>query len=949
MISDINTEKVINQLNDNNYIGQKNIFINENIIKNNNIKIINNDNKNEKALDNSKEKNNCKEFYKNDDIQIQIDELGNFNGSNIYSANDKKDKNNVSCQKDNKNTNSNNNYISNSKNEINDKNSNIKSENDDNKINTKNFENKFNNIKINNNKIKLKSNVVQNLVKNFRNKNLLNINLSKKHSNKNINEKLNINNINDNDNGKNMNIKTEMNNIFDNIIIKREEINDKINIKSNSKSSEKKVNIVPNSYLKNQNKNNYLLSYINKIDETNRDNKNNFNQCNTDNELTKIPSSNKPFSNRISKLNLDIFTTKKENNSKEKMTLNIKSPSVFIERRNGVHENETRIFNGIENDDNINGINRENLNTLNENYDKKSDEEMGDIKINNTNKYNNSLIYRRLNTDLYHSKNNSNRNANIDRCNLLRSNKNLTNNKKTERNKKNLLSNTVESKNPSNKVKKLKNQFPLFFNNQNYSVNNDNLEYTNNSKKKKANKLLIKNMSNSKVKIEKKKPKDILNTNANFKYLDVSYFNKYNTTINKNNNNFSTSVIDDKLARGLRPPLPLNNALKRTKEYNQKQIINNRNESYRNNSKSNSNKKQKYNSLKCMNNQKEANNNININTNAINQNINKLGISNTNYDVINFDENDNDVFYNNFFDDKSNDTINNEIKKLLEKNLNYSPNLKLQLDPQKIFAQGIMESFCYFKILDKDSPKFNPLDSCAVNPEALGYCEGYISIDVILGHLKITPKKTATDNFKGNNTLFNSRIFNNENNFYKNLFNNGKNNYLINNNLENDDNSLCLRIELKDINGVKIKKHMQDIMKIHKIFLKYNSHSGMEYEDNNGRIKKRVLSINKLIYMKEITEINMDQNEKIKAALCNFFAFTLNFGNNKINKVECIFINFEQFNIWNKCLETIAENNNKSKNSLISSRSLFHRKYNSNNKKIYSNGSGVKDNYINNH
>ena len=38
--------------------------------------------------------------------------------------------------------------------------------------------------------------------------------------------------------------------------------------------------------------------------------------------------------------------------------------------------------------------------------------------------------------------------------------------------------------------------------------------------------------------------------------------------------------------------------------------------------------------------------------------------------------------------------------------------------------------------------------------------------------------------------------------------------------------------------------------------------------------------------MKEITEINMDQNEKIKAVLCNFFAFTLIFGNNKVNKVK---------------------------------------------------------------
>ena len=139
-----------------------------------------------------------------------------------------------------------------------------------------------------------------------------------------------------------------------------------------------------------------------------------------------------------------------------------------------------------------------------------------------------------------------------------------------------------------------------------------------------------------------------------------------------------------------------------------------------------------------MNNQKDANNNIN----TINQNINNVGNTNTNYDVINFDENDNDIFYNNFFDDKSNDTSKNDIKKLLEKNLNYSPNLKTEIDPQKIFAQGIMDSFCYFKILDKDSPKFNPLDSCAVNPEALGYCEGYISIDVILGHLKIIPKKS---------------------------------------------------------------------------------------------------------------------------------------------------------------------------------------------------------------
>ena len=88
------------------------------------------------------------------------------------------------------------------------------------------------------------------------------------------------------------------------------------------------------------------------------------------------------------------------------------------------------------------------------------------------------------------TKGNSNRNANIDRCDLLRSNKNLSNNKNIEKNKKSLLSNTIEGKYPSNKVKKLKNQFPLFFNTHHYSVNNDNLEYTTNSKKKKTNTLI---------------------------------------------------------------------------------------------------------------------------------------------------------------------------------------------------------------------------------------------------------------------------------------------------------------------------------------------------------------------------------------------------------------------------------------------------------------------------
>ena len=651
-------------------------------------------------------------------------------------------------------------------------------------------------------------------------------------------------------------------------------------------------------------------------------------------------------------MNLNNFTTlqnrnsnNNKNNSKDKLLNNQKSSSDCLLQRNGtIEENQTKIFNGIENDMVIiNGISQDNLALINNNNKENYEEK------------NNNINYRRLKTDLLHSKNNNstkrnmNKNQSNDRCKLLRINKNLSsiNNGNKFAQKISYLSNTIDN-NANTIVKRIKNQYPLFFNSHDYSENTENNNSRN--KNKKNNKLLIKNLSNLKVgRQDKKKQKDILNPN-NPKYLDASYFNKINNNLKLNNsNNCSTSVNDGQFSKGLKPPVPLSNIRKKTKEFNN--FMNDMNTSYCNNNLNNKNntKKQYYNSLKFIKNPN------NINNYTMNSNININSIQNSkNYDALNnFDEIDNDNYYNNnFFDDKSNDT-SNELKKLLEKNLDIcSNNFKSEIDPQKIFSQGIMESFCYFKIVDKDCPKFNPLDSCAVNPEALGYCEGYISIDVILGHLKIIPKRTAYDNFKSNNTFINKGMYrgnsNSENAFYNNLYNlnnNGKNNYLINNNFDNDENNVCLRIELKEINGVKIKKHMQDIMKIHKIFLKYNSHSGMEYEDNNGRIKRRVLSINKLIYMKEITAINMDQTEKIKAALCNFFSFTLVFGKNK-NKVECIFINFEQFNIWNKCLETIAENNNKSTNALSSYRGLFHRKYNSNcHNRNKDNGNNTRDNY----
>ena len=62
----------------------------------------------------------------------------------------------------------------------------------------------------------------------------------------------------------------------------------------------------------------------------------------------------------------------------------------------------------------------------------------------------------------------------------------------------------------------------------------------------------MENTSNSKEKQVRKKSKDILN--ANLRYLDVSYFNKLNTSLLKSNNkntyNFSSSFNDEKFFKG---------------------------------------------------------------------------------------------------------------------------------------------------------------------------------------------------------------------------------------------------------------------------------------------------------------------------------------------------------------------------------------------------------------
>ena len=62
----------------------------------------------------------------------------------------------------------------------------------------------------------------------------------------------------------------------------------------------------------------------------------------------------------------------------------------------------------------------------------------------------------------------------------------------------------------------------------------------------------------------------------------------------------------------------------------------------------------------------------------------------------------------------------------------------------------------------------------------------------------------------------------------------------------------------------------------------------------------------------------MEQNEKIKAAFCNYFIFTLFFEKKLISKIDFIFINYEEFNLWYNCLQYIIKMNNQVKKVLNS-------------------------------
>ena len=200
-----------------------------------------------------------------------------------------------------------------------------------------------------------------------------------------------------------------------------------------------------------------------------------------------------------------------------------------------------------------------------------------------------------------------------------------------------------------------------------------------------------------------------------------------------------------------------------------------------------------------------------------------------------------------------------------------------------------MESFCYYKLIEKNTTLFNPLN-LKLNVGVLGYNEGFISISLNQLYLILKPKNALQINSPIN--LLNIK---NNNNAYYTL-----NSIEDKSNINNKTNRTNI-IRLKKISKIYIDKTMQNIIKIRKIFLKYNN--------SNEMVPKKSIYINKILNEKEIVNIKeMEQSEKIRAGLCNFFSFVIEFDNEK--NMEIILVNFGQFTTWYNYLEDIVRKNN---------------------------------------
>ena len=499
-----------------------------------------------------------------------------------------------------------------------------------------------------------------------------------------------------------------------------------------------------------------------------------------------------------------------------------------------------------------------------------------------------------------------------------------------------LINNNINIENNNNIINNTNEEFKT--NKENKSnpkirVNNTNIIYNkrikDNFNNKKNTSFNYKKVSIKKTNIINKTPSknDIYKNNIRTKTIDNNKDNFNNTEIkyNNNENNLKNRIIKIKINKENNktnynfPDIKNNKKIKVNRIFNDSKsqkdineqknlnIINSPKQKYNNNQIYYIKENVKNETLKTENTQKnkkfhsifKISKSPNINKVIVSKYNNKFYMSPQNKIAMTskYNENNNDI-------NKNEDNLNKKIEALnISKNNSYTKRFDNRL---KLLTQGINESFCYFKLSDKTNIKFDPLDNCCTTtPEICGYIEGHILIDIILHNFKIIPKI-----IKDKNILLDKLLTKNE----------GKKISEINYNEDeeeeeedekiNNKNKNYIGINLQDITDVQLSNQMKNIIRIYNSYIK------------NGRGQEN-FNINKFVYNREINDIPMDQDNKIKAAFCNFFMFTLFLDKKLIPKIDFIFTNYDEFNLWHNCFQYVAKNNSQSKKILYPKTDLY--------------------------
>ena len=179
-----------------------------------------------------------------------------------------------------------------------------------------------------------------------------------------------------------------------------------------------------------------------------------------------------------------------------------------------------------------------------------------------------------------------------------------------------------------------------------------------------------------------------------------------------------------------------------------------------------------------------------------------------------------------------------------------------------ILTNNSRQIFCYYRLYNSKNIELNLLENSPKNFEIFGFSKGNIFLNL----------KTDTFKFISKN---------------------------------NNSSEICNK--LSNIVEIEIEPYMINIIKIHSIYLNINEKKNCQSLDFNNLMK-----------IEEIAKIPIEQNDKIKAALCNNFSFNLIINSLYERKIECIINNFDIYLFLIKLFDTIVEyHKNKNYSNII--------------------------------